>query len=117
IMSIQQSKAGNNMQTADKEQTFALSSFPIDMSSFLILPHCTFDAVGLPSHVNPAGYHPATIAHYALAHWNQYLATDADSHRKTFLAQATWFVDHEMRIGEDAGGWPISLPHPSVPTR
>jgi glycosyltransferase involved in cell wall biosynthesis len=117
IMSIQQSKARKNMQRADREQTFVLSSFPVDMSSFPILPHCTFDAAGVPSHANPAGYHPVTIAHYALAQWNQYIATGADSHRKTFLAQATWFVEYEIRIGEDAGGWPISLPHPSVSTR
>src|SRR5712692_6559570 len=99
-MSIQQSKAENNIQGAGVERAFALSSFPVDMSSFLILPHCTFDAAGVPSHVSPAGYHPGTIAHYALAHWNQYLATDADSHRKTFLAQANWLVEHEIGIGE-----------------
>jgi glycosyltransferase involved in cell wall biosynthesis len=116
-MSIQQSEAENNMQGAGVESAFALSSFPVDMSSFLVLPHCTFDAAGVPSQVNPAGYHPTTIAHYALAHWNQYLATDTGSHRTTFLAQASWLVEHEMRIGEDAGGWPISFPHPDVPTR
>src|SRR5258706_180426 len=116
-MSIQQSKAENNMQGADVEGAFALSSFPVDMSSFLVLPHCTFDAAGVPYQVNPAGYHPATIAHHALAHWNRYLATGAGTHREALLAQANWLVEHQVRIGEAAGGWPTSLPHPDVPTR
>lgn len=93
-----------------------LPRYPVDMSSFLTLPQGILDAAGVPYHVNPAGYHPTTIAQYALAHWNQYLATNDVYHLKAFLTQAYWLVEHESSIGDDAGGWPISFPHPDVPT-
>src|SRR5258708_7128518 len=86
-----------------------LSSYPLDTPSFLTLPHYTFDAEGIPFHENPQLYHPATIALYALSRWNLYLATKAEFHRKGFLTQAYWLVEHEVRISDDTGGLPVFL--------
>lgn len=92
-----------------------LPPYPIDMSSKLMLPFATLDEDGIPRHspdVYPAPYHPTTIAQYALAHWNAYLATGSDQHRQGFIAQARWLVTHDSYIAEGASGWPLpcSLP-------
>jgi glycosyltransferase involved in cell wall biosynthesis len=113
---MQQSKSENKIAWAYKEDAADLSSYAVDMSSFLMLPHCTF-AVGVPCQVNPDGYHPTAVAQHALAHWNEYLTTGVENHRKAFLTQAYWLVEHECRIGDDAGGWPISLSHPDFHAR
>ena len=88
-----------------------LLPYPIDMSSCSALSEYIPNAAGVSAHEMPVGYHPTAIARYALAHWNKYLATGVENHRKTFLTQAVWLVEHEVRIGDDAGGWPASLPH------
>ncbi len=108
-MSTQQSKAEDKIPLADTGYTSGLTAYPIDMSSLLASPDCTFNA-----HVNPLGYHPTTSAQHALAHWNQFLSSNDESHRDIFLKEAQWLVEHEVRIGNDAGGWPISSPHPDV---
>src|SRR5713226_8001420 len=115
-MPTQQSKAEDKRPLVDMEHASELLPYPIDMSVFLNLPHCTFDATGVPSHGSPTGYQPTTVAQYALAHWNQYLASNDEHHRQVFLAQAHWLVEHEVSIGEDAAGWPISFPHPDFHT-
>lgn len=115
-MSTQYSEREDRRQLVDIERTSSLSSYPIDMSSFLLLPHCKLNASRVPYHIKPMGYHPTTIAHYALAHWNHYISTNEEDHRSVFLLQAQWFVEHEVGIDEDAGGWPISLPHPDIST-
>ncbi len=66
--------------------------------------------------MNAYGYHPTTITHYALAHWNLYLTTLEESHLHTFLKQAQWLVEHEVIIDEGMSGWPLSFSHPDVPT-
>src|SRR5438552_6262650 len=66
-------------EAAHKENLHEFSSYPVEMSSFLALPHATLDAAGVPCRVSPAGYDPALIAHYALAHWNRYL-TRSEEH-------------------------------------
>lgn len=96
------------------ENTIDIPSYCCDMSRFMILPNCTVDAEGVPYHKDPAGYHPTIIAQYALANWNRYLVTQSESYKSTFLAQANWLVENEVRIGDDAGGWPISFPHSGV---
>jgi glycosyltransferase involved in cell wall biosynthesis len=116
-MSTRQSELENKTRRVNEKGTVDTSAYTVDMSSFLVLPHCTFDAAGVPYAVSPAGYHPTTVAQHALAHWNQYLATNDGKHRSAFLTQANWLVAQEVRIGEDAGGWPISFPHPSVGTK
>ena len=112
-MAIQNSR----ILLAEKEFDIESSSYPVDMSAFLVLPQCAFDAAAVPYQVKPAGYHPTTIAQYALAHWNQYLTTAHAKHRGAFLAQANWLVEHEVHIGNSASGWPISFPHPEFSTR
>ena len=113
-MPLQQSKTPDEIAEANRKQPLDLSLYPIDMSSFLVLPNCTFDSVGVPFHLKLAVYHPNTVVQYALAHLNEYLATDDQYHRDVFLAQANWLVMHAVHIGEDASGWPISFPHPDV---
>lgn len=113
-MFTQTNMAKSNRQLADEEHASGLPPYPIDMSPFLALSQITLDATGVPYNANPAGYHPTTIAQYALAHWNQHLATNDEYHLKAFLTQAQWLIEHESRIGKDAGSWPISFPHPDV---
>jgi D-glucuronyl C5-epimerase C-terminus len=88
-----------------------LPPYPLDMWFPLVLPHGTLDEVGVPyntpTEVYPGTYHPTTIAQYALAHWNAYLASRDEKHRKAFMIQARWLVGHESRLADDAGGWPI----------
>src|SRR2546425_11518379 len=98
-MTIQQSKAEDKIPLA---YTGGLTGYPVDMSSLLASPGCTFGA-----HVSPPGYHPTTTAQHALAHWNQLLENNCESHRDIFLKEAQWLVEHEVRIGNGAGGWPI----------
>lgn len=97
----------------DEGSDFTLSPYPIDFSSF-----CSSSALveaGMIANVgNPARHDPCVVARSALVNWNQYLITDDEVHRKAFLTQALWLVNHEVRIGDDAGGWPISSPHPDV---
>ncbi len=88
--------------------------YPIDLSTLLSRSQFTLDGAGVPYHINPKGYHPTSIAHYALAHWNEYLLTGTENHREEFLTQAKWLVEHEVRLGSEAGGWPISFSHLGV---
>src|SRR5690348_8116852 len=110
-MSIQD----NKMQCEDSKLAFKLRPYPIDLTYLLQLSHYAFDIDGVP-YGSTIGYHPITIAQYALIHWNQYLVSGIDHHLNTFLKQANWFIEHESHIGNDAGGWPISLPHPDFHT-
>jgi glycosyltransferase involved in cell wall biosynthesis len=108
-MSTYQNKVKGQVQLADRKDKPDLSSFPIDLSSALILPHGVLDQAGVPCQKRSPSYNPTTIAHYALAHWNHYLITNDEGHRSAFLTQACWLIEHEARIGEDAGGWPVSF--------
>ena len=116
-MTAPQHKTESKTQLIDMEHVSELLPYPIDISSFLILPLCTLDAAGTPYHGSMPEHHPTTVAQYAMAHWNQYLATNDEYHLHVFLVQAHWFVEHAISIGEDSIGWSISLPHPDVQTR
>lgn len=98
------------------DQSSEWRPYPIDMSVFLDSLQIALDATGVPYTANRGRYHPTIIAQYALTCWNQYLATNNEYYLKTFLTQGRWLVEHESRIGEDAGGWPISSPHPDTRT-
>lgn len=91
-----------------------LSPYPLDMEPLLALPHGLLDQEGvpynLPSRDTPGTYHPTTIGEYALAHWNAYLARQAEHHKEAFLVQVRWLVAHEQRLTSEAGGWPIPFP-------
>ena len=116
-MSLQQNKVDNQVCEASTEHLAELIPYPVDMSSFLTLPHVTLNASEVPNQASPTVCSPIAIAQYALAHWNEYLATRDEQHCVLFLTQARWFVEYEVRIGEDSGGWPLSLPHSDVHTR
>jgi len=111
-MSTQQGITEGKIQLGNTGSICRPTVFPVDLSSFLTLPHRTFDAVGACFDVK--GYHSATIAQHALVDWNQFLANDYENDRDMFLTKARWLIEHEVRIGNDAGGWPISSPHPYV---
>lgn len=107
--------AKGKMQLADAKLDFILPPYPVDMSQLLTLWQFTLDESGVPSQEPQAGCLPTTIAQYALAHWNQYLETNDEKHRSIFLTLARWLIEHEARISNDAGGWPISSSHQDVP--
>src|SRR5258708_30881976 len=112
-MFTQTNAAKSNRQLADGKHASGLLPYPIEMSPFLAISQIALDATGVPSSAHPAGYQPTIIVQCALAHWNQYLATNDERHLEAFLAQAHWLIEHESRVGKDAGGWPIFLPCPS----
>src|SRR5260370_25691535 len=113
-MFTQTNAAKSNRQLADGKHASGLLPYPIEMSPFLAISQIALDATGVPSSAHPAGYQPTIIVQCALAHWNQYLATNDERHLEAFLAQAHWLIEHESRVGKDAGGWPISLPCPAA---
>ena len=88
-----------------------LLPYPIDMSPLLRLPFGTLDEDGVlynaASGDIPAAYHPTSIAQYALACWNAYLAVGDKKQREAFETQAYWLLSHELRFPNGAGGWPI----------
>ncbi len=98
----------------DKGLVSGLPPYPIDLSPLLNAYDGNLDAAGVPCGANTAVNHPTMIARCALAHWNQYLATNGEHHCKAFLTQAYWLVEHEVRIGDDTGGWPISFSDPDL---
>lgn len=104
---------GRNEVQEDGNQ---LSCYPLDMSPSLALPRGTLDDTGVPYNAPtkeyPAAYHPTTIAEYALAHWNSYLATGHEKHKRAFMTQAYWLVEHELCFEDGRGGWliPFSVP-------
>lgn len=111
-MSIHTNKAKSNRELTEGQSASELLSYPVDLSQFLSLSQITLNE-------NLPGYHPTTIAHYALINWNQYLGSNEKGHRDAFLKQAFWLVEHEVNISEGAGGsggWPISSPHPDIST-
>ena len=88
-----------------------LLHYPIDMSPLLRLPFGTLDEDGVlynaASGDIPAVYHPTSIAQYALACWNAYLAVGDKKQREAFETQAYWLLSHELRFPNGAGGWPM----------
>jgi len=85
------------------------------MWPLLNLPFGTLDEEGIlyndaPIGEYPAAYNPTTIAQYALAHWNAYLATGDEKHKQAFMIQSRWLVAHESHFDDDRGGWPLPFP-------
>ena len=102
--------------------TTELTPYMLDMEALLALPFGNLDESGVlynraTGKNYPAGYHPTSIAQYALAQWNAYLNTGEESSRNAFLLQARWLVEHEIALTHGAGGWPIpfSLPAYDAP--
>jgi glycosyltransferase involved in cell wall biosynthesis len=101
---------------AGKDCDSILSFYPVDTSLYFVSLEQGLNNAGGVCHGSFAEYHPSAIAQHALASWNQYLTSGEENHRRAFLEQAYRLVEHEVRIGDDAGGWPISLSHPGVHT-
>lgn len=95
-----------------------LPLYPIQMDLLLDMPFGYLDEQGIlfnaPTHKYPGSYQPTSIAQFALAHWNRYLATGLDEHRAVFLRQAYWLLANERH--DDTTGmlsvWPIPFPMP-----
>jgi len=103
------------------DATSKLSPYPVDMSPLLALPFSVLDEAGVPYNTQvkgyPDAYQPTTIAQYALARLNAYLASGDEEHKQAFLIQAHWLVTHEVPLPGDAGGWPIPFPSYSYQTQ
>jgi heparosan-N-sulfate-glucuronate 5-epimerase len=97
-----------------KETVSEFPPYAVDMWPLLDLPFGRLDEAGVlyndAKMGYPALYHPTTIAQYALAHWNAYIATDDIKHQEAFMIQANWLVEHESRLADDRGGWPMPFP-------
>jgi hypothetical protein len=115
-MSIRQKFRKDCSVEVGGENTFDLLLYPVDMSSFLLLPPSIYPTIGTQFHVHSDTDvpDPTTLVQYALAHWNQYLSSNDEYNRHSFLIQAYWLVEHTVRIGADASGWPVSLSLASV---
>lgn len=101
---------------ASAEGPAGLPLYLLDLSPLFDLPDGSLDDEGVLSHApdgsDSASYNPLSIAQYALAHWNAYLATGGEAHKQEFMAQARWLVAHEVCLDNGVGGWlfPYSLP-------
>ncbi|HEU5226270.1 MAG TPA: D-glucuronyl C5-epimerase family protein [Ktedonobacteraceae bacterium] len=94
----------------------AYAAYPIDLGAFQLVDLHSRQTEGV-SYRASAGYHPTTSAQHALVQWNAYLATGNDSYAQAFLQQVYCLVEHEMRIDENAGGWPLAFPASEEPVR
>ncbi len=90
--------------------------YPVDFSPLLTLPLDYLDGAGVlsgaPSCTPEERYHPTSIAHYALAHWNAYLIDEDIEHKGIFLIQARWLLAQQIPLANGIGAWPISLRRP-----
>ncbi len=57
-------------------------------------------------------YNPVTIAQYALANYEEYMSTQEDKYRTTFLTQVEYLRNNFDVIGEDMVGFPYYFPMP-----
>jgi glycosyltransferase involved in cell wall biosynthesis len=85
--------------------------YPVDMAPLLELPFGRLDAAGVLYNESdgkyPGAYQPTSIAQYALANWNRYLATRDESFLATFMRQAYWLLSNETQVDDSLGVWPI----------
>jgi len=105
----------NNLDTLQPvaKEAQNLTLFPVDLIPIVASKTYNFDAKGIPCFTGVLAYHPTIIAHYALLCWNDYCQTKNMRDRERFLAQVQWFVEHEIKIGAIAGGWPLAFPSPN----
>src|SRR5579884_3630742 len=88
-----------------------LWSYPVDVEALLSAEPFSLNDYEVPLRRDASVYHPVLIAQYGLVSWNRYLADRDECWREAFLQQARWLIEHEVRIGDDAGGWPVRLLH------
>jgi glycosyltransferase involved in cell wall biosynthesis len=95
----------------EKDHVPAPGLYPVDISEQ------TLESTGEVDEDTFIGRYHAAIAQHALAFWNQYFLNRDETYREAFLEEAHRLVEHEVSIGDDAAGWPISFPHPYVHTK
>jgi glycosyltransferase involved in cell wall biosynthesis len=113
-MTVQTSKKKNESSTIRERHISQLSSYPLDMSRFFKEEFRHLHSIEELYHANPGGYLPIIMVWDALVCWNRYLVTGESAHSYEFLSHARWLVEYEVRLKEDAGGWPMFLMHPST---
>jgi glycosyltransferase involved in cell wall biosynthesis len=108
-------QASPQVPAADKQAPLALTAYPVDLSASP--SSISLAELRLLPHPHPTSSEPIKITRDALLHWNHYLASGDEQQRHAFLAQAGWLVQHTVRIGDDAAGWPHTAPVPPRSTR
>src|SRR5947209_13718752 len=118
-MPIQQWLREDRGVKVKRDHDLSLSPYPVDMSPFLLLSPSAYDTTDTQFQVHSGTVTPTPtpLVQYALAHWNQYLISQDEHNRDTFLLQAHWLVAHAVRMSGDASGWPVSLAQANVPTQ
>jgi glycosyltransferase involved in cell wall biosynthesis len=108
-------QSGSQIYERPAKGVSELCQYPIDMSSCPALAYFPPLLQGVAAEVTLAADNPAKVAQHALVDWNRYLGKSEEGSASSFLGYAYWFVEHELSIGDDRVGWPISSPHPDVP--
>src|SRR5260221_5576777 len=89
-----------------------LLPYPVDLSPILALPVDSLDETrahcNVPPGVLPPVDHPTSIAQYAIANWNAYLAHGGSEHREIFLTLADWLLAHKSLLSNGGYFWPVS---------
>ncbi len=98
-------KDDKNTQTISPEKFPRESCYPVNLSLCLAIESDSIDTKGFFYNDASSQHDPTFIALHALAHWNQYLITEEPYHRHEFLAQAQWFIENEVSLGENASSW------------
>ncbi|HEV2655402.1 MAG TPA: glycosyltransferase [Ktedonobacteraceae bacterium] len=79
-----------------------LAAYPVDFALFIRQPSGTMmEPEKMELHTAAFRVQDALLA------WNRYFA--GEDARVRFLADVDWLVTHEVRVGPDAGGWPLTL--------
>src|SRR5690348_5114554 len=105
-MDRQINKTSSKVFLTEKNKAL-LPAYPVDMSSGTIQRQFIVDHVDISFHTRARRYQPIVVAQDALVKWNQYLINKNQDHLDAFLKQAYWLVEHEVRIVDGAGGWPM----------
>lgn len=104
--------SGNNtkVQLALTEQTkFSdLFPYPVDMARYDLLLRTLPVPESIP--VVESGQMSGNITRDALICGNDYFVDNNERHLKMFISHARWLVDQEQYTGDDASGWPVTIP-------
>ncbi len=112
LLSQQEKSVDNRVSSLEQTNGVLSDPYPVDPVAF--------QQIELHNHwtscVPHLDVHPTSVAQDALAQWNRYLATKNETYARAFLQQASLLVQCEVRIGKDAGGWPLAFLDPEAST-
>ncbi|HZU68969.1 MAG TPA: D-glucuronyl C5-epimerase family protein [Ktedonobacteraceae bacterium] len=108
-------KIETKLRLTEARNNAILAQYPVDLAPLMQDKKDTSGFSREKRSIHPVECHPTIVAQHALVHWNQYITNAAESQCSKFLVSANWLIENERRIGKDAGGWPISFPHPTLP--